>query len=142
VSATFNILYDNLDETPPEDFRFGLCAATDRGVTENPFGVEETTIPGGRCAVLRHVGSDDALGEAVRYLYTTWLPASGEKPRAFPPLSPAGPLLPGRARARGGRRHFPASRVVRADLSLGLDFAGCASAHFLGPVAGASRRPG
>jgi AraC family transcriptional regulator len=46
VSATFNILYDNLDETPPEDFRFGLCAATDRGVTENPFGVEETTIPG------------------------------------------------------------------------------------------------
>lgn len=84
VSATFNILYDDPAETPPEDYRIDICAAIDRRVTENPFGVVEKTIPGGRCAVVRHVGSDDALGEAVRYLYATWLPASGEEPRDFP----------------------------------------------------------
>lgn len=84
VSAMFNILYDDPAETPPEDYRFDICAAIDRRVTENPFGVVEKTIPGGRCAVVRHVGSDDTLGEAVRYLYATWLPASGEEPRDFP----------------------------------------------------------
>jgi AraC family transcriptional regulator len=84
VSATFNILYDNPAETPPEDFRLDLCAATDRAVAENPFGIVEKTIPGGRCAVLRHVGSDDTLGQTLSYLYSTWLPMSGEEPRDFP----------------------------------------------------------
>jgi AraC family transcriptional regulator len=84
VSATFNILYDDPAETPPEAYRFDICAATRRGVTENPFGVVEKTIPGGRCAVLRLVGSDDTLFAAVKYLYWTWLPASGEEPRDFP----------------------------------------------------------
>lgn len=84
VSATFNILYDNPDEVPPEDYRLDICAAIHRGVAENPFGVVEKTIPGGRCAVLRHIGSHDTLGEAVRFLYATWLPASGEELRDFP----------------------------------------------------------
>jgi AraC family transcriptional regulator len=84
ASATFNLLYDDPAETPPEDFRFDLCAATDRDVAGNAFGVVAKTIPGGRCAVLRHTGSDDTLGEAVRYLYATWLPASGQELREFP----------------------------------------------------------
>jgi AraC family transcriptional regulator len=41
-------------------------------------------IPGGRCAVLRHVGSDDTLPVSVRYLYKEWLPNSDEEPRDFP----------------------------------------------------------
>ncbi len=84
VSATFNVLYDDPTTTRPEAFRLDLCAATSRPVAENPFGVVGKTIPGGRCARLRHVGSDDTLGEAVRYLYSTWLPASGEELRDFP----------------------------------------------------------
>jgi AraC family transcriptional regulator len=84
VSATFNLLYDDPAETPPADFRFDLCAATDRDVSGNAFGIVARTIPGGRCAVLRHTGSDDTLSQAVRYLYATWLPASGEEPREFP----------------------------------------------------------
>ena len=40
--------------------------------------------PSGRCAVLRHHGSDDRLGEAIRYLYAGWLPGSGEDTRDFP----------------------------------------------------------
>ena len=83
-SATFNIAYDDPEQTPPEDFRFGLCAATDREIAANPLGVVNKVIPGGRCAVLRHVGSDDTLPVSVRYLYKEWLPGSDEEPRDFP----------------------------------------------------------
>jgi AraC family transcriptional regulator len=84
VSATFNLFYGDPNETPPEDFRMDLCAAITRPVADNPQGVVERTIPAGRCAVLRHVGSDDTLGESLKYLYAAWLPASGEEPRDFP----------------------------------------------------------
>ncbi|WP_437837695.1 AraC family transcriptional regulator [Sorangium sp. So ce1153] len=84
VSATFNILHDDPAATPPEAYRADLCAGIDRPVSENPFGVVEKTIPGGRCAVLRHTGGDDTLFHAVKYLYAIWLPASGEELRSFP----------------------------------------------------------
>jgi AraC family transcriptional regulator len=84
LSATFNLLYDDPNETSPEQFRMDLCAATERAIGENAFGIVEKTIPAGRCAVLRHVGSDDLLGDAIGFLYSTWLPLSGEEPRDFP----------------------------------------------------------
>ena len=71
-------------QTPPEQFRLDLCAATSRPVAANELGVIEKVIPGGRCAVLRHTGSDDTLGAAIHFLYSSWLPASGEEPRDFP----------------------------------------------------------
>lgn len=83
-SETFNILYDDSEEVAPEDFRFGLCATTDRDVDENPYGVVMSALPGGPCAVLRHFGSDDLLETTIRYLYFEWLPQSGEEPRDFP----------------------------------------------------------
>lgn len=83
-SATFNLLHDDPEAVAPDDYRFGLCAATDREVGENPFGIVGGSIPGGRCAVLRHVGSDDTLGASVRWLYAQWLPQSGEALREFP----------------------------------------------------------
>jgi AraC family transcriptional regulator len=84
TSATFNIFYDDPIETPPEKFRLDLCAATECDVASNSAGVVVKIIPGGRCAVLRYVGSDDGLGEAASYLYADWLPRSGEEPREFP----------------------------------------------------------
>ncbi|HEY9602250.1 MAG TPA: AraC family transcriptional regulator [Allocoleopsis sp.] len=84
VSATFNILYNNPSETLPDDYRLDICASTERDVADNPFGVVEKTIPGGRCAVLRHIGDDANLGESITYLYSKWLPLSGEEPRDFP----------------------------------------------------------
>lgn len=83
-SATFNVVYDDETAVMPQDFRFDLCAATNREVAGNRFGVVGKTIPGGRCAVLRHIGSDDTLRDTVRYLCTDWLPASGEELRDFP----------------------------------------------------------
>jgi DNA gyrase inhibitor GyrI len=84
VSDTFNILYDNPSETSAEDFRLDICASTQRDVTDNSFGVVEKTIPGGRCAVLRYIGDEANLGESITYLYSNWLPLSGEEPRDFP----------------------------------------------------------
>src|SRR5690606_40690953 len=46
--------------------------------------VKTKSIPAGRCAVLRHVGSDNTLGESIRWLYSDWLPQSGESLRDFP----------------------------------------------------------
>jgi len=84
LSATFNIIHNDPDETPPEEFRFDLCAATDRPIPANESGVTEFLIPGGRCALLRHRGSDDQLGRSIMHLYANWLPTSGEELRDFP----------------------------------------------------------
>jgi AraC family transcriptional regulator len=84
ISATFNILYNDPSETSPEDFRLDICASTEWDVADNAFGVVEKTIPAGRCAVLQHIGNDATLGESITYLYSKWLPSSGEEPRDFP----------------------------------------------------------
>jgi AraC family transcriptional regulator len=84
VSATFNILWDDPETTPPQDFRLDLCAATEVEIAANDEGMVAKTLPGGRCAVLRHTGSDETLGAAVKYLYAQWLPQSGEELRDFP----------------------------------------------------------
>ena len=47
-------------------------------VPGNPQGVKSATIPGGRCAVIRHHGPHERIGEAIYYLYRDWLPGSGE----------------------------------------------------------------
>lgn len=83
--ATFNLLYNDPADTSAEDFRLDLGVATDIEVEPNNIGIVVKTIPAGRCAVLRYTGSDDALGEAIAYLYSEWLPQSGEEPRDFPP---------------------------------------------------------
>ncbi|MFL6577871.1 MAG: GyrI-like domain-containing protein [Povalibacter sp.] len=84
VSATFNIAYDDPELTEAAQFRFDICAATDEEVAPNSHGIISKVIPGGRCAKLRHVGSEATLGHAIRYLYARWLPASGEEPRDYP----------------------------------------------------------
>lgn len=86
TSATFNVLYNDPDTTPPEQFRMDLCVAIKGPAPANDVGVVERTIPGGRCATLRFVGSDQGLGAVLDRLYREWLPASGEEPRDFPPF--------------------------------------------------------
>lgn len=83
-SATFNIFYDDPETTPSTDFRMDVCAAITSTISPNDSGVVEKVIPGGRCAVLRHVGTDDSFGAAAHALYYSWLPNSGEELRDFP----------------------------------------------------------
>src|SRR5690606_14651884 len=65
-------------------FRFDICGAVKTDVPDNPQGVIGKTIPGGRCALIRHHGSTDTINDTVRPLYAQWLPSSGEQLRDFP----------------------------------------------------------
>lgn len=83
-SETFGIVYDNPDTTEPEQFRFDICGSVSEDVPDNPQRVVSKVIPGGRCAVIRHLGSHDRIGDSAYYLYRDWLPESGEELRDFP----------------------------------------------------------
>ena len=83
-SRTFNILYNDPKEVPPESYRMDIAASCDFTVEENSYGVVGKSIPGGLCAVLRHQGSDDFLENKIRYLYAEWLPQSDHELRDFP----------------------------------------------------------
>lgn len=81
---TLGINYQDLNPANPEEYRFDICAELSGPLSPNGAGVVEKVIPGGRCAMARHVGSTDAIGETVRELYAKWLPESGEQLRDFP----------------------------------------------------------
>lgn len=82
---TFGIVYLEPDGVPPtEPFHFDVAGELKGPLRANDHGVVEKVIPGGRCAVVRHVGSTDAIEESVRSLYARWLPESGERARDAP----------------------------------------------------------
>ena len=83
-SRTFGIIYDDPDNTEPEKFRFDVCGELVRPLESNDYGIVEKSIPGGRVAVQRHLGSYENIGDAVREMYRSWLPTSGEELRDFP----------------------------------------------------------
>lgn len=83
-SRSFGLVYDNPETTPPAEFRFDICGEVSASVPDNPQGVINKVIPAGRCAVVRHHGSHNRIGECAYYLYRDWLPGSGEDLRDFP----------------------------------------------------------
>lgn len=83
-SRSFGIAYDNPDTTEPAEFRFDICGEVTDEVPLNRQGVVTKSIPGGRCARVRHYGSHVRIGESIYPLYRNWLPDSGEELRDFP----------------------------------------------------------
>lgn len=83
-SQTFGIAWHDPQSTPPAEFRFDICGSVSQAVPENAFGVVNSEIPAGRCAVVRHQGALDTLSDSVWFLFREWLPGSGETPRDFP----------------------------------------------------------
>ncbi|MCU0122804.1 AraC family transcriptional regulator [Pseudomonas vlassakiae] len=83
-SRTFGIPYNNPDTVPEDDFHFAICGEIAEAVRPNSFGVQERVIPAGRCAVIRHAGSPDHIGETLYPLYRDWLPVSNEELRDHP----------------------------------------------------------
>lgn len=84
TSKTFGIAYNDPERTEPNAFRFDICGSVTEDVPPNPQGVITKTIPGGRCAVVRHLGSRDRVAESIYPLYREWLPQNGEALRDFP----------------------------------------------------------
>jgi AraC family transcriptional regulator len=83
-SNTFGIVYDNPDTTEPDNFRSDICGSVTEDVPSNSQGVINKIIPSGRCAVVRHLGSHNKIGDCAYYLYRNWLPESGEELGDFP----------------------------------------------------------
>lgn len=83
-SRNFGIAYDNPETTEPAQFRFDICGEVAGEVPPNPQGVVAKSIPGGRCARVRHHGSHARISDSIYPLYRDWLPASGEELRDFP----------------------------------------------------------
>lgn len=84
--ATYGVHHTDPRTTPAADHRVDFCVALAplaHEVASNPQGVVPKTIPGGRCAVMRHHGSRDDV-TAAAYLAEEWLPASGEAVGDFP----------------------------------------------------------
>jgi AraC family transcriptional regulator len=81
---TFGIPQNNPELVEPDAFRFDICGELRGPLAANDAGIVEKIIPAGRCAVARHIGSTDRIGDTVRALYATWLPQSGEQLRDFP----------------------------------------------------------
>jgi AraC family transcriptional regulator len=69
--------------TPFEDYRLDICVSVTQPVAPNPQGVVTKSIPAGRCARVRHVGSRHNVHPAD-WIYREWLPQSGEQLRNFP----------------------------------------------------------
>jgi AraC family transcriptional regulator len=84
TSRTLGIAYDDPRTTNPDAFRFDICGELKGPLHANSAGIVEKVIPAGRCAVARHIGSTDAIGETIHTLYAEWLPQSGERLRDFP----------------------------------------------------------
>jgi len=86
ISETYNILINDPEEVEPAEYRMDICASVNTPVEDNDYGVITKTIPAGKCAVFRHVGTDSNLRESFDYLYGEWLPSSGEEVRDYPPF--------------------------------------------------------
>ncbi|HTJ96239.1 MAG TPA: AraC family transcriptional regulator [Rhodocyclaceae bacterium] len=84
TARSFGIAYDNPETTEPAKFRFDLCGTVNADVPENAYGISNKSIPAGRCAVVRHLGSHARIAESIYPLYRDWLPQSGEELRDFP----------------------------------------------------------
>ncbi|HWR01243.1 MAG TPA: GyrI-like domain-containing protein [Chlorobaculum sp.] len=84
VGATFNILYGDPAGSDSENYRIDLCVAVEREMSDPHYGIVPGSIPAGRCAVMRHIGTDDGLGARIRQFLTEWLPDSGEQMRDYP----------------------------------------------------------
>jgi len=84
ISRTFNLVYDDPAMVTADQYRFDLCAEIKSELQENDFGIISKLIPSGRCAVIRHIGSDENMADAIQYLYGEWLEENNEELRDFP----------------------------------------------------------
>ncbi len=82
---TFNLLYNDPETTPPEEYRFGLAVEYKQSLAATSALVEGK-IPAGSYALIRYQGSDSGLADAVNYLYRDWLVNTDFEPEDFPLL--------------------------------------------------------
>ncbi len=83
-SRTFNLVYNDPDNTNADEFRFDLCAEIKLPIDFSDTDIVEKTIPQGSCATIRHIGPDYLMKEKIEYLYGQWLEENNQELRDFP----------------------------------------------------------
>ncbi|MCO1336526.1 AraC family transcriptional regulator [Microbulbifer sp. OS29] len=84
VSRTFNLIYNDPSQVPSNQYRIDLCCSVDASVKLPDGDLLKKTIAAGECASIRHIGSDDSIGNAINHLYQDWLAESAFNLRDFP----------------------------------------------------------
>lgn len=86
--ATFNLLYDDPQDTAPDQYRFGLALQLNTAQPELLQSPELSYVelPAGLYARFDHTGPDAQLEPIIRALYTELLPAKGWVPADVPLL--------------------------------------------------------
>lgn len=84
ASRTFNLLYEDPNQIPAEQFRLDLACEVTRCIDHNNDNILFQVIPEGLCAKVRHIGSDDTIGDTINYLYQHWLESTDYQVRDFP----------------------------------------------------------
>lgn len=74
--ARYGISHDDPSITAPEQCRYDACAEVDADFVATG-GANQTTVPGGKYAVLKFKGTAEQVGEAWSALLRDWLPSSG-----------------------------------------------------------------
>lgn len=80
---SYGVHYTDPRTTAPDKHRVDFCLSIDREVGPNPCGILDKVIPASRCALARDIGSRFDNQTAV-WLYSEWLPRSGESRGDFP----------------------------------------------------------
>lgn len=83
-SATYNLVYDDPSSTPANEYKFGIAAQIHSPIADNNYQVQNHIILAGKCAKLRHIGSDSLLEKSFEFLFGQWLPESNEELRDQP----------------------------------------------------------
>jgi len=83
ADAMLAVFYDDPETTPALELRSDAALAIPEGV-QIPAGLEEQRLPAGRCAVHRHVGPYEELGDVWARLMGEWLPQSGHRVKDAP----------------------------------------------------------
>jgi AraC family transcriptional regulator len=84
TSTSFTVFRSEREPEEAGNYAMDLCVETDQPIAKDDDEVRASTIPGGRCAVMRVDGTSNNHLPAALYMYREWLPASGEEPRDFP----------------------------------------------------------
>jgi AraC family transcriptional regulator len=82
-NRSYGLHYRDPNGPDPSKYQVDFCLSIDGAVPENGHGIVEMTIPSLKCALARDVGSR-TNNQAAKYLYETWLPASGERLSGHP----------------------------------------------------------
>jgi AraC family transcriptional regulator len=82
-NRSYGLHYADPNGPTPSKYRVDFCLSLDGPIPDNPYGIVEMSIPSLKCALARDVGSR-ANNQAAKFLYETWLPASGQQLSGHP----------------------------------------------------------